>query len=135
MAARIRLLRAGPDSPNVRAPRGEVHLGELPVPRCDADDRAMVGPRIRRKLMRTKLLYGIKIGVGTVNAMNRRPGLRERKKLQTARTLRDVAIKLFSERGFDDVSIAEIAEEASVSKVTVFNYFPTKEDLLLKPLE
>ena len=60
--------------------------------------------------------------------------LRERKKLQTARALRIAAIKLFSERGFDNVSIMQIAEEAGVSKMTVFNYFPSKEDLLLKPL-
>jgi AcrR family transcriptional regulator len=62
-------------------------------------------------------------------------GLRERKKLQTARALRIAAIKLFSEHGFDNVSVTQIAEEAGVSKMTVFNYFPAKEDLLLQPLE
>lgn len=67
--------------------------------------------------------------------MEQRLGLRERRKLETARALRAVAIKLFTQRGFDNVSIAQIAEEAGVSKVTVFNYFPAKEDLLLKPLE
>ncbi|MFE2912543.1 TetR family transcriptional regulator [Kitasatospora indigofera] len=62
-------------------------------------------------------------------------GLRERKKLQTGRKLWTVAIGLFVERGFDQVSVAEIAAAAEVSKMTVFNYFPTKEDLVLLPME
>jgi AcrR family transcriptional regulator len=61
--------------------------------------------------------------------------LRERKKQQTARSLWTTAIRLFTERGFDNVSITEIADVANVSKMTVFNYFPTKEDIVLKPLE
>ncbi|GAA0373750.1 TetR family transcriptional regulator [Microbispora corallina] len=63
------------------------------------------------------------------------PGLRERKKLKTRRHLYDVAIRLFLERGFDAVSVAEIAEEAGVSKMTVFNYFPAKEDIVAGPME
>jgi AcrR family transcriptional regulator len=62
-------------------------------------------------------------------------GLRERKKLETARAVRQAAIDLFLARGFDDVSVAEIAAAANVSKMTVFNYFPTKEDLLFAPME
>jgi AcrR family transcriptional regulator len=62
-------------------------------------------------------------------------GLRERKKVETARAVRDAAIKLFLQRSFDDVSVAEIAAAANVSKMTVFNYFPTKEDLLFMPME
>jgi AcrR family transcriptional regulator len=62
-------------------------------------------------------------------------GLRERKKLETARAVRTAAIDLFLERGFDDVSVAEIAAAANVSKMTVFNYFPGKEDLLFGPME
>lgn len=57
-------------------------------------------------------------------------GLRERKKRQTRQTLSDVATRLFAIRGFDNVTVAEIAEAANVSKMTVFNYFPRKEDLL-----
>ncbi len=62
-------------------------------------------------------------------------GLRERKKLQTAIRIWRTAIALFAERGFDDVSVAEIAAAAEVSKMTVFNYFATKEDLVLGPME
>ncbi|MFG2882808.1 TetR/AcrR family transcriptional regulator [Streptomyces sp. NPDC048297] len=62
-------------------------------------------------------------------------GLRERKKLQTASRIYRVAIGLFAERGFDQVSVQEIADAAEVSKMTVFNYFGTKEDLVFRPLE
>ncbi|MCT2546024.1 MULTISPECIES: TetR/AcrR family transcriptional regulator [Streptomyces] len=58
-------------------------------------------------------------------------GLRERKKRQTRQHLSDVATGLFLERGFDAVTIAEIARVADVSVNTVYNYFPTKEDLFL----
>ncbi|MFF4095980.1 TetR/AcrR family transcriptional regulator [Streptomyces sp. NPDC001834] len=60
--------------------------------------------------------------------------LRERKKLQTRHRLWTAATELFAERGFDKVSVAEIAEVAEVSKMTVFNYFASKEDLVLAPL-
>jgi AcrR family transcriptional regulator len=59
-----------------------------------------------------------------------RGGLRERKKAETRQHLSDVATRLFLERGFDEVSVAEVAVAANVSKMTVFNYFPRKEDLL-----
>jgi len=62
-------------------------------------------------------------------------GLRERKKQRTRRLLSDTARRLFSERGFEQVSIAEIAREAEVSEQTVFNYFPSKEDLVYSGLE
>jgi AcrR family transcriptional regulator len=63
------------------------------------------------------------------------PGLRERKKLETRRILWQAAVRLFDERGYDQVSIAEIAAAANVSKMTVFNYYATKEDLVFGPME
>jgi AcrR family transcriptional regulator len=62
-------------------------------------------------------------------------GLRERKKQQTRELLAETARRLFTERGFERVSVAEIAREAEVSEKTVFNYFPTKEDLVYWRLE
>ncbi|XVQ85761.1 TetR/AcrR family transcriptional regulator [Microbispora siamensis] len=58
-------------------------------------------------------------------------GLRERKKRQTRSLISDVASGLFMQRGFDNVTVAEVAEAAGVSTKTVFNYFPRKEDLFL----
>ncbi|MEU7897241.1 TetR/AcrR family transcriptional regulator [Nonomuraea sp. NPDC049152] len=62
-------------------------------------------------------------------------GLRERKKRQTRRHISDVATGLFVERGFEQVTIAEVAEAAQVSVNTVYNYFQSKEDLVLPPDE
>ncbi|MGC0418296.1 TetR family transcriptional regulator [Embleya sp. AB8] len=67
--------------------------------------------------------------------MTQEPGLRERKKSETRSALWHTAVRLFLERGFDNVSVAEIAAGANVSKMTVFNYFPAKEDLILAPME
>ncbi|MFF3375549.1 TetR family transcriptional regulator [Streptomyces sp. NPDC002680] len=58
-------------------------------------------------------------------------GLRERKKRQTYQNVSDIAIGLFLEKGFDAVSVAEIAAAAGISKPTLFRYFPAKEDLVL----
>jgi len=58
-------------------------------------------------------------------------GLREQKKRRMRRLLSDTATELFVERGFDAVQVAEIARVCGVSEKTVFNYFPSKEALLL----
>jgi AcrR family transcriptional regulator len=63
------------------------------------------------------------------------PGLRERKKRQTRQSIADTARELFVERGFDRVTVAEVARVANLSEATVFNYFPTKEDLVFSGLE
>ncbi len=58
-------------------------------------------------------------------------GLRERKKRLTRQRISGEATALFLERGFDEVAVAEVARAAGVSTMTVFNYFPRKEDLFL----
>jgi AcrR family transcriptional regulator len=62
-------------------------------------------------------------------------GLRERKKQRTKQLISDTAWQLFADRGFDQVPVAEIARAAEVSEATVFNYFPTKEDLVFHRME
>ena len=59
------------------------------------------------------------------------PRTGERGGPRTRARIREVANRLFQERGYDNVTVAEIAREAGVSSVTVFNHFPRKEDLFL----
>jgi AcrR family transcriptional regulator len=74
-------------------------------------------------------------GFGYHGPVDAELGLRERKKLRTRQLIAEAARRLFSERGFEAVSVAEIAREAEVSEATVFNYFPTKEDLVYHGME
>jgi AcrR family transcriptional regulator len=62
-------------------------------------------------------------------------GLRERKKRLMRQQLSDTATRLFLDRGFDAVRVTEVAAACGVSEKTVFNYFPTKESLILDRLE
>lgn len=63
--------------------------------------------------------------------MERGQGRRERKKLQTRELIADAAAALFADRGYEAVSIADVARAADVSDQTVYNYFPAKQDLVL----
>ncbi|MGW0992708.1 TetR/AcrR family transcriptional regulator [Streptomyces sp. NPDC002523] len=61
-----------------------------------------------------------------------RPGLRERKKIRTREAIRTATYALIKEQGYDATTIEQIAERAEVSPSTVFRYFPTKEDIVLR---
>ena len=63
------------------------------------------------------------------------PGLRERRKQETRQAISDIATQLFADRGFDEVTIAQVADAAGVAKMTVTNYFPRKEDLVFDRAE
>src|ERR1700690_519052 len=57
-------------------------------------------------------------------------GLRELKKARTRQLIADTAARLFAERGYEHVAVADVAREAEVAEQTVYNYFPTKEQLV-----
>ena len=57
-------------------------------------------------------------------------GLRERKRRRTFKAIHDAALRLFEERGYGAVTVADIAEAAEVSRATVFAYYPAKEDIV-----
>jgi AcrR family transcriptional regulator len=67
--------------------------------------------------------------------MESETGLRERKKARTRHLIEETALRLFSKHGFESVTVADIARAAEVAEKTVFNYFPTKEDLVFARLE
>src|SRR6202044_2686394 len=58
-------------------------------------------------------------------------GLRELKKARTRRLIADTAARLFAERGYERVAVSDVAREAEVAEQTVYNYFPTKEQLVI----
>jgi AcrR family transcriptional regulator len=57
-------------------------------------------------------------------------GLRDLKKARTRRLIADTAARLFAERGYERVTVTDVAREAEVAEQTVYNYFPTKERLV-----
>jgi AcrR family transcriptional regulator len=67
--------------------------------------------------------------------VNQRTGVRQDKAKQTRQLIEDCAVTMFAERGYDDVSMAEIAQRADVAPATVFNHFATKDALIFNGLE
>jgi AcrR family transcriptional regulator len=61
----------------------------------------------------------------------RQPTLRERRRFETRRLVQAHAVRLFTDHGYDAVTVADVAEAAGVSAMTVYRHFPTKEDLVL----
>ncbi|MGW7276852.1 helix-turn-helix domain-containing protein [Streptomyces sp. NPDC054844] len=61
----------------------------------------------------------------------RQPTLRERRRSETRRLVQAHAVRLFTDHGYDAVTVADVAEAAGVSAMTVYRHFPTKEDLVL----
>jgi AcrR family transcriptional regulator len=62
-------------------------------------------------------------------------GLRERRKQETRQAISGIAMAMFATKGFDEVTIAQVADAAGVSKMTVTNYFSRKEDLVFDRAE
>jgi transcriptional regulator GlxA family with amidase domain len=84
-----------------------------------------LGPEMADAFARTRVVQE-----RVARRRNPHEGLRERKKRLTRQRISDVATTLFVVRGFDHVTVSEIAQIVGVSEKTVFNYFPTKESLL-----
>jgi AcrR family transcriptional regulator len=62
----------------------------------------------------------------------RQAGLRERKKAKTRASIKEQALRLFREQGYQATTIEQIAAAAEISPATFFRYFPTKEDVVLQ---
>ncbi len=72
---------------------------------------------------------------GIVGLLRCGPAVHQIKDILTRQLIAETAWQLFSQRGFDRVTVATVAREAQVAEATVFNYFPTKEDLFYSGLE
>jgi len=114
--------------------------------RVDADDEALSGAEGRERIIRVAAeefgeaaarRFDQVLRVFDEWDQHRHPdeGLRERKKRMTRQRISDVASALFLARGFDNVTVAEIADRVGVSEKTIYNYFPSKESLVFDQAE
>jgi AcrR family transcriptional regulator len=101
---------SGPGEP---VPDAATEAAEVPVPTPPPADVPGPGRRPRRR-------------------ERRGPSLREQRRQRTREAIVDAAAELFTERGFDHVSVMEIAQRAGVVEKTVFNHFPVKEGLVFE---
>ncbi len=70
-----------------------------------------------------------------MTAMTNRPNLQEQRRVATREALRAAALASFAERGFGNVTVTELAQEAGVTERTFFRHFPTKEAVLFRDFE
>lgn len=70
-----------------------------------------------------------------MTAMSTRPNLQEQRRVATREALRAAALASFAERGFGNVTVTELAQEAGVTERTFFRHFPTKEAVLFRDFE
>ncbi|MFZ0387865.1 MAG: TetR family transcriptional regulator [Solirubrobacteraceae bacterium] len=117
--------------PDIRPTGPEEHAGDerLPEPGDEILDRLIVeemGEEIAATMRRAR---------GAEEARYRREhpdeGLRDRKRRLTRQTISDAATTMFATRGFDNVTVSEVAARVGVSEKTIYNYFPTKESMVL----
>jgi hypothetical protein len=102
-----------------------------------ATSAASILPTAPRSSSKNTLTSKLKCetGINRLDVMVAKPGLRERKKQRTRELIAETAKRLFSERGFDAVTVTDVANAAEVSSGTVFNYFPTKEDVFYSEMQ
>jgi AcrR family transcriptional regulator len=116
---------------DVRLEAPEAVGAELPEPGTP-DDGAPPLPGATTPAAPPAATEAEQAGRGRRRRALRGPGLRERRRQQTRATIIEAAAELFAERGFDAVSVVEIAQRAGVVEKTVFNHFPVKEGLVFE---